>query len=326
MQQIELWKIMCDVFLMLSLVWLGVRFLRSPTSMGARRQVAELEGSLRALIKEADATGRSLNDQLLKRQQGLEKLMYDLESAEHRVTRVVSQAEESRNALEMETSRARRSAGDAGYTEATRPAPRPSNLHIEVERVPSKPATLQQPAPQEAPRAPEAPNFQVTAPSPTITPAAPRTVEAPRKRTNIYGEEIQDSTPAEQPVINRAAPYSKATERYSQGLAGKIEREVPRQAAAPRQKSSVGIEAVYAAAEKMLKAGADLNSIARQTNLSIEDVRHLSRIMGAEDRIELSTSVTDAVPEVLPEHSTTTPNEDPRLGVLTGMKRQVQTL
>ncbi len=329
MQQIELWKIMCDVFLMLSLVWLGIKFLRSPTSMSARRQIAELEGSLRALIKEADAAGRSLNDQLLKRQQNLEKLMYDLESAEHRVNRVVSQAEESRNALEMETSRARRIGGEVTSIDAPRPAPRPSNLHIEVERVPSKPTSnYQQPAP-EAPRIPEAPSFQVTAPStqPVATPPAPRTAEAPRKRTNIYGEEIKDSPAPEQglPVINRA-PYSKATERYSQTLADKVVRETPRQQAPARQRQAAGIEGVYAAAENMLKAGADLNSIARQTNLSIEDVRHLSRIIGAEDRVELAHASGEIASEVLPPQAASAPKEDSRLGVLSGMKRQVQTL
>lgn len=85
MSHIEYWNLLSDILLFLALGYLSFQFVRSPRLNAASRQLRELEGALRSLIKEADGAGRGLNDQLLRRQQSLERLLIDAQLAEQRM-------------------------------------------------------------------------------------------------------------------------------------------------------------------------------------------------------------------------------------------------
>lgn len=83
----------------------GLRFSRAPGVTAHSRQLADLEVALKGLVKEADAAGRSLNDQPLKRQSALEKLLIDVDVSEHRMTRSVSGAEDTLLQIRREQAR-----------------------------------------------------------------------------------------------------------------------------------------------------------------------------------------------------------------------------
>jgi hypothetical protein len=67
----------------------------------------ELEESLRSLILEADGAGRHLNDQLLKREQSLQKLLDEITAADQKIQRAVTSGEERALNLEKEEEKAR---------------------------------------------------------------------------------------------------------------------------------------------------------------------------------------------------------------------------
>ncbi len=97
MAQLGIWSIGIDVALLLSLIFLCYRFMRSEESPLGTQNLHNLEGSLQRLITEADKAGRSLNDHLVRRQQSLEKLLSEIGSAEQRVNIAVATAEQNRS-------------------------------------------------------------------------------------------------------------------------------------------------------------------------------------------------------------------------------------
>jgi len=85
MSHLELWKLCADILLLVGLGWLGLRLARGQgSSVTGMREVRELEASLKELLHEAEGASRTLQERLSRRQQGLERLLQDLESAEHR--------------------------------------------------------------------------------------------------------------------------------------------------------------------------------------------------------------------------------------------------
>ncbi len=98
---IAMWTLGADVALMGSIMLFVYRVLRNPTNPRGLRQLGELEGTIRSLIREAEGAGKSLNDQLIRRQENLEKTLFDLEACEKRVHRVQSKAEETRGSVDI---------------------------------------------------------------------------------------------------------------------------------------------------------------------------------------------------------------------------------
>lgn len=98
---IAMWSLGADVALMGSILLFVYRVLRNPTNPRGLRQLGELEGTIRSLIREAEGSGKSLNDQLIRRQEGLEKLLFDLEACEKRIHRLQSRAEETRGGVDV---------------------------------------------------------------------------------------------------------------------------------------------------------------------------------------------------------------------------------
>lgn len=98
---IAMWSLGTDVALMSSILFFVYRVLRNPTNPRGLRQLGELEGTIRSLIREAEGAGKALNDQLIRRQEALEKLLFDLEACEKRIHRVQSRAEETRGGVDV---------------------------------------------------------------------------------------------------------------------------------------------------------------------------------------------------------------------------------
>lgn len=104
MDYIALARIAIDVLLLLGVGALAYQLMRLGSIGPATDRVAELERSMRALLREAEGASRSLTDQLSRRQQTLEQLLFDLGTVESRINRAIASAEEKRSALDRGSS------------------------------------------------------------------------------------------------------------------------------------------------------------------------------------------------------------------------------
>lgn len=107
MGQIHVWQMVVDLFLVSSILIITFKWGRGDRSHNLIPKTMELEGSLRSLILEADGAGRHLNDQLLKREQSLQKLLDDITAADQKIQRAVASGEERAIYLEKEEEKAR---------------------------------------------------------------------------------------------------------------------------------------------------------------------------------------------------------------------------
>lgn len=292
MAHLELWKLGADILLLGALGWLGFYIARMQTGAGAAsRQGIELERTLRALLKEADLASSSLHDQLLRRQQSLERLLRDIEGAEQRVNRAVTSAD------------ARSTQSTTTSTQMSRPPtshPAPGG---------SRDSTI-----------PEAPSFNAVA-KPARAPTK-ATASAPVK-TNIYGDPIGEQRPvAKPPPLMQPAqtPLTAAIEREVvpssvPPLPPKVAREAPVE--------SLG--EIRRAAEELLRAGRDLEFVARRTNLPIDEVRLISNAVLRDATNRGVTPVASSAEPFVPEQPPVVA-EDPRLGVLSPIRRSIGTV
>ena len=333
MQHIEIWKIGTDLLLFLSLVWLGIRFLRSSSS-AAKRELATLDTSLRGLLRDADEAGRTLNDQLSKRERSLERLLYDLEGAEHKVNEAVARSESALSAVERREAAPVR---ESPMPRTSAPTPR-TRARESVEQAPTYQESTYRDQENLTPisyETDEPPSFESAA---QVRPVG----------KNIFGEPLgsgpktaraPEPKPAPVPAASASRVYTRATERYSKTLSGSVEKEVV-PSAPPSQRKPLSekreLSQVLAAAEKLLKAGKDLSTVASVTQLPVDDVARLEKAMKLkarsvmqEEEQEITENISfseDSEPEVVEAEPVAIETKDTRLGVLGSMKRQVQVL
>ena len=126
-------------------------------------------------------------------------------------------------------------------------------------------------------------------------------------RVNIYGEPIDD------------VPSFRSTP-----LTAKIEKDIEakeiEKVEVIKVKDKKSIEEIYAEAEELLRAGKAVEEVSKSTKLSADEVRLLSRML-EEDTPEETVDIDNSENDV-----DNTTNSDERLGVLAGLKRQVQVL
>ncbi len=97
-------KVLTDIALMSGIILVGLKVLMSPSRNP--KQILELDAALKSLIREADLAGRDLNDQLLSRQQVLERLLVDLQSSETRINSSLTKADDAKRLLDQASQRA----------------------------------------------------------------------------------------------------------------------------------------------------------------------------------------------------------------------------
>jgi hypothetical protein len=102
---LELWRISVDVCLMLSMLYLSVRILYSPERAKNLTRLNELNGSMEVLIKDAEEAGRDLNEHLIKRQSHLERLLSDLYTAEKNLKVLSAEGEDLKFVFEKSEKR-----------------------------------------------------------------------------------------------------------------------------------------------------------------------------------------------------------------------------
>lgn len=303
MSPFEIAKLSIDAGLGLSLIFLAFRFFRAGISNRTVRQLQGLDLSLKTLIRDAEQAGNTLNDQLLRRQQSLEAVLRDIQGAESRAQRSLSEVQSLMAGLDNVAAR-------TAEFEAAAPASAPQAV-VQREVPPARPSArenarmLNETAeilnPKAQPEASLAARVeQVVAPQQKAAAFHESDEAAPSAkptRVNIYGEPIEEPTTPPPPPIDRTAAIKSVLAKASAGLAKKIEKE-----SEPEPRKAAGIDAIREAAEQLLRAGRDLESVASVTKLPLEEVRYLAHVVSREGAV--------AAPE------SARPAGDQRLGVL----------
>ena len=399
-------KLAGDVLLALSIVFLTFRLARSRGGQIASFETRQLESTLRGLIAEAGEASKSFNDQLAKRQRELERILFDASTAESRITRSLSNAEEQQGNLETQAGRVSRQIEELRietkalldaksqlqnaapraraeirhsaavreqefrseetpsefYSEATA-ATAPLAERVEVQHDTRTPIAAAPPVRQEASRhrarfiesagaqPPRSELLQRSVEAEVVVeasqdysgsitassrqPAAAtfsvraegekRAVSAPR--VNIYGDLLDE---AAEPDYQ---PLTKQVERIKQPAAPALQSAA--EGAYQKAEARAQLQRIYAAAEQLIRSGADLSTVAQKTALPIEELRAMAQVVEREREaskqhaeIDLESQVQSVDLTNLPKRQTVLTREqgDPRLGVLSGIKRQTQVL
>lgn len=287
MEHLALWRLCTDILLLLSLGFLCFQFARSPRINSQLRVVRELEAALRVLVREADGAGRSLNDQLLRRQQSIEKAIIDADLAEQRIQRSVARVEDiERQAASTRVSNEENTLAKSAREEFVPPQAKPARTQtrarlsdeIEIEQSETN-----------------------------------KEVEPRWGKVNIYGEPIGgEATQAKDIEL----PKNRSKTPYGMKRATPAAR--PQAEPSALQSTKQSIDDVYAAAEELLRAGNGLATVASHTNLPIEEIRALSQMIIGE-RAVAQAKTASPVPAKVDDN-------DPRLGVMATMKRQTITV
>ncbi len=296
LNQLSLWQMMVDLGLITAILVMALRWMKGSRAQALLPQTLELEASLRNLIDEAEASGRQLNDQLLRRESNIQKYLTELEESERRITRSVIEGEEVSKRLEVAASAAQRNATqrNAAQSNATQ-----SNT-AQQERGDSYKARAyavelddaEAPAPQA--RTPQARATRSAAEAPAAS-----AQQAPRRSAPVQSSaSVQHSSYSNAPKIISRPPSAagNTTQAYKKAA----------------QPSSSELQQVYALAEQMLKQGVEFEQVAQRTKLPLDGVKMLSQMIEIE-RDEESTQELQAGQVIA---------GDPRLGALGTTRRQ----
>ncbi|MCB0317873.1 MAG: hypothetical protein KDD56_03890 [Bdellovibrionales bacterium] len=313
MEHFEIIKMTIDILLVMAVMGLALCFAKS-SSKGLDKQagkIIELAGMLKNLVKQADSSGRSLNDQLLKRRSEMEKLLYEIESVESRINNSITSAEEQRSLLEIQAEKSK-----AQVSFSDRPSPsrgsdydspysdeRPGNYSVAYD----SPASLNphnsyssaysnSSIPQTQ-RVAEPASFNNSSYS-----YAPITKAKSHSSTNIYGEVLEEPSRQTAYGLNKQLEKTREPSKYERGF-------------------SESMQEIYEVAENLLNAGMDIRSVAARTKLPASEVQMLARMVKQE-----SESRHQEVEEREEVVNSSQAEHDPRLGVLGGMRRLRQTL
>ena len=292
LNQLSLWQMMVDLGLITAILVMALRWMKGSRAQALLPQTLELEASLRNLIDEAEASGRQLNDQLLRRESNIQRYLTELEESERRITRSVIEGEEVSKRLEVAASTAQRNAAQRNAAQQERGDSYKTRAYA-VELEDAEAPALQAPAPQAA-RAPQARATRSAAEAPAAT-----TQQAPRRSAPLQSSaSVQHSSYSNAPKIISRPPSAagNTTQAYQKAA----------------QPSSSELQQIYALAEQMLKQGAEFEQVAQRTKLPLDGVKMLSQMIEIE-RDEESTQELQAGQVIA---------GDPRLGALGTTRRQ----
>ncbi len=294
MNQIQMWQLLVDIGLITSVLTMTVRAFKSSRLPSMLPKTRELEVSLRGLIGDAETAGLQLNDQLLRREQNIQRALSEIQQSEARISKAIAEAEALQNKLQqtrVETVRViqdLKNGFEKGVqSERTRLEEQSAALH-------SVPA-----------QAPVAQNYATQAPANQGAP----TQSAPQ--APAFVEQSYTRTPLQRSVEVTTAPAQTAPS-YQTG-AGTT--QTSRRPAQP-QLSAAELQKVYKSAETMLKEGHTLENVATHMKLPVEGVRLLAQM------IEVEREEDTRKQESVDPFAVT----DSRLGALAAIRRQTSVL
>jgi hypothetical protein len=292
MNQIQMWQLLVDIGLITSVMTMTVRAFKSSRLPSMLPKTRELEASLRGLIGDAETAGLQLNDQLLRREQNIQRALSEIQQSEARITKALAEAEALQNKLQQTRAETVRVIQDLknGFERG---------VHSERARLEEQSAALHPAQPQAAsvaPQAQAAPAYQAAPNQPA--PQAPTFVEQTYARTPLQRSIEVTNAPATAASAAQGGAANQATRR-----------------AAPTQPTATELQRIYKSAEVMLKDGQSLESVATQMKLPVEGVRLLAQMIEIER--EEDTRKQEAEPLA---------GTDARLGALAAIRRQTSVL
>jgi hypothetical protein len=92
MNQIQMWQLIVDIGLITSVLTMTMRAFKSSRLPSMLPKTRELEASLRSLIGDAETAGLQLNDQLLRREQNIQRALTEIQQSEARIAKAVAEA------------------------------------------------------------------------------------------------------------------------------------------------------------------------------------------------------------------------------------------
>jgi hypothetical protein len=293
--QLHVWQLGVDLCLVTAILLFSFRWMKSDRTQALLPRTMELESSLRALIQEADGAGRHLNDQLLRREQNLQKLLADIDALDQKIQRDVEAGEQRTIELRREQEKA----------------------HVVIDQV------------QEILR-----EFKAQLQGDTV-PQRQREYdqrEISPQRGNSSSERYREShtgstsAPYREPVSQRPAQHEEYHRPIRRDPAApqsrRAETGVPSQQRTQIYRENMGhreLQQVYAAAETMLKEGRQLEQVSAQTRLPVEEIRLLSQMIEVERDEQVQKSTRGG-------RQSTQTSGDRRLGALGTIRRHNATL
>ncbi len=275
------WSLFIDILLMGSLVFLAYRLTKAESVAVKIDRVGDLEKTLRKIINESQEASIDLDQKLRSRQKDLEVLLTDLQSLESRVSGSFKESKAIKDELDLEL----------------------ENGKLLIKKI----ISLVNVSKQEKQTSLKKPIISDDNRIETIED------EINHKAINLTNE-VNEEKPEKQYIVKDS--FIKQPEK-TQPLAKKIEREV-----IDLRSSQTGdlamdrmtSQRLYDLAEGMLKRGASLQIVSQRTNLSLDEVEKIRKIVVSNDENENENK------------RIVTSNDDARLGVLSKMRREITTL
>ncbi len=309
--QMIIWRLAVDLSLVTAILVMAFRWLKASRAQAMLPRTLELEASLRSLISDADAAGRHLNEQLLRREQNLQKLLADVTEAEGRLNRSITGGEERSKEIHIALENARDLINELKESfkeeqNALRRQQQELHTHQRSFRSQDTQAQLSRPVSRESLQEPEPPSFEETG----YNRRSSRSVASPTREIEMrrHSELVVDEE-------RRPQSTSPSRERIVQTETREQSRkpDVYQASSAADQRN---MQKIYAAAEVLLKQGRQLEQVSAQTRLPVEEVRMLSQMIEIERDEEQRKKATGPAG----------PAADSRLGVLGNIRRQTTVI
>lgn len=309
--QIIIWRLAVDLSLVTAILVMAFRWMKASRAHAMLPQTLELEASLRSLISDADAAGRHLNEQLLRREQNLQKLLADIAEAEGRLNRSINGGEERSKEIQIALENARELIAELRESfKEEQDALRRQQHELRTHQRLREDSGAKAEPPKQTSRMrleePEPPSFEDL--------GYQRVRSRPSSGSDYdRGVSPQPETVFEEQRRGRPAVSSQENIRQPEPRESARKPGMYQADAATEQRN---MQKVYAAAEVLLKQGRKLEQVSAQTRLPVEEVRMLSQMIEIERDEEQRKSTTAASPPVA----------DSRLGVLGNIRRQTTTI
>lgn len=195
-EQLPLWQMAVDLGLVAAVLTMAIRWMKGSRAQALLPQTIELEAALRNLIAEAEVAGRQLNDQLLRRENNIQRYLTELEDSERRITRSIVEGEEVAKRIEGISSSAQARlqevmtarAPGAGQAQAASG----SGVTTQQAAAPQAPAATSQ-ASQKAARAQAAGVQRAASQASSAAGASRSAAQAPKAQAQAYGSVSKQS-------------------------------------------------------------------------------------------------------------------------------------
>lgn len=291
MNQIQMWQLIVDIGLITSVLTMTMRAFKSSRLPSMLPKTRELEASLRSLIGEAETAGLQLNDQLLRREQNIQRALTEIQQSEARIAKAIADAEALQDKLQ--TTR----------TETVRVI---QDLKNGFERgVQTERARF-----EEHYAAPHVPTPQVVPSEQAATPRQTPTSHV-AAQPSAFVEQTYSRTPLQRSVEVITNPEQSSTTRQ-----GSIPATNTARAEGLASMNATDLQKIYKAAERMLKEGETMEHVAAHMKLPIDGVRLLAEM------IEIEREEESRGKQVAEARAAS----DSRLGALGAIRRQTSVL